>query len=144
MRRQEVRTSRAGGRQRRRSRWRTTEAEPTGGGGGRRPGQAAMTADGSTPATAGGDPRLAADGGPTPRSDGMRPDSAANGLHDDGDGATRDNDLHDGPRQISRRAAKLWRRRRREGPDPAANDQIRRTTPGSSGQRLDLAHCHQI
>ncbi|KAG8047866.1 hypothetical protein GUJ93_ZPchr0008g12472 [Zizania palustris] len=35
-----------------------------------------MTADGSAPATAGGDPRLAADGGLTPRFDGRRLDSA--------------------------------------------------------------------
>ncbi|KAG8087702.1 hypothetical protein GUJ93_ZPchr0010g7925 [Zizania palustris] len=35
-----------------------------------------MTADDSTPATAGGDPRLAADEGLTPRSDGRRLDSA--------------------------------------------------------------------
>ncbi|KAG8069409.1 hypothetical protein GUJ93_ZPchr0005g15411 [Zizania palustris] len=74
LRRQEVRTSRPGGRQRRSQR-RTAEAEPTGGGGDRRPRQAAMTANGSTPATAGSDSRLAADEGLTPRSDGRRLDS---------------------------------------------------------------------
>ncbi|KAG8084819.1 hypothetical protein GUJ93_ZPchr0010g9105 [Zizania palustris] len=94
-----------------------------------------MTADDSTPATARGDPRLAAAGGLTPRSDSRRPDVAH--CHqirprlaaDDEDGDDRNGPLrampvaaHPTAEDQPRRVAKLWQRRRWEGPDPVAND----------------------
>ncbi|KAG8085435.1 hypothetical protein GUJ93_ZPchr0010g8122 [Zizania palustris] len=130
---QEVRTSRPGGRQRR-SRRRTAEAEPTGDGGDRWPRQAAMTADGSTPATAGGDPRLAADEGLTPRSDGRRLDSAH--CH-----KIRPQLAADDEDRVERRRARQ-RKTNRDGQRSSGGDedgkaQIWRPTTRSGGRRPD-------